>query len=143
MATTAIKNGATNGNALQRCVSLANGALSPDQRVNYEFGLVLGVDDFRQEQLYFLARDYLHNRSLHGYGTVAGLDVIADRPADSTREMLVTVTPGMAVDQFGRTINLRDEQCAVGCVVCAPGAGRQRAARRRGQAGCALCRRRL
>ena len=112
MATTAIKNGASNGNVLQRCVSLANGALSPDQRVNYEFGLVLGVDDFRQEQLYFLARDYLHNRSLHGYGTVAGLDVIADRPADSTREMLVTVTPGMAVDQFGRTINLRDEQCA-------------------------------
>jgi len=112
MATTAIKNGASNGNVLQRCVSLANGALSPDQRVNYEFGLVLGVDDFRQEQLYFLARDYLHNRSLHGYGTVAGLDVIADRPTDSTREMLVTVTPGMAVDQFGRTINLRDEQCA-------------------------------
>lgn len=112
MATTAIKNGASNGNVLQRCVSLANGALSPDQRVNYEFGLVLGVDDFRQEQLYFLARDTLHNRSLHGYGTVAGLDVIADRPADSTREMLVTVTPGMAVDQFGRTIALRDEQCA-------------------------------
>ena len=112
MATTAITNGASNGNVLQRCVSLANGALSPDQRVNYEFGLVLGVDDFRQEQLYFLARDYLHNRSLHGYGTVAGLDVIADRPADSTREMLATVTPGMAVDQFGRTINLRDEQCA-------------------------------
>ena len=43
---------------------------------------------------------------------MAGLDVVADRPADSTREMLVTVTPGMAVDQFGRTINLRDEQCA-------------------------------
>lgn len=104
---------AGNGNAaLQRCVSLANGALRSDQRVNYEFGLVLGVDDFRQEQLYFLEKDYLHSRGLHGYGTVFGLEVTASRPADNSDEMLITVQPGMALDQLGRPIVVRDEQCA-------------------------------
>lgn len=104
---------ASNGNgALQRCASLANGALRPDQRVNYEFGLVLGVDDFRQEQLYFLEKDYLHNRGLHGFGTVFGLEVTAGRPADSSDEMLITVSPGMGIDQFGRPIVIREEQCA-------------------------------
>lgn len=104
---------AANGNGtLQRCVSLANGALSPDQRVNYEFGLVLGVDDFRQEQLYHLEKHYQHNRSLHGYGTVHGLEVTADRPADSSDEMLITVQPGLGIDQFGRPIVIPDEQCA-------------------------------
>ena len=98
--------------SLQRCVSLANGSLTPDQRVNYEFGLVLGVDEFRQEQLYFLEKDRLHQRSLHGYGTVYGLAVTATRPADNSDEMLITVEPGVAVDQFGRTIVLREEQCA-------------------------------
>ncbi|MFN2168104.1 MAG: hypothetical protein ACK2U9_17825, partial [Anaerolineae bacterium] len=101
-----------NGQVLQRCVSLANGALSPDQRVNYEFGLVLGVDEFRQEQLYFLEKDRLHQRSLHGYGTVYGLGVTATRPADDSDEMMITVEPGLAVDQFGRTVVVRDEQCA-------------------------------
>lgn len=103
---------AGNGGTLQRCVSLANGALRSDQRVNYEFGLVLGVDDFRQEQLYFLEKDYLHSRALHGYGTVFGLEVTADRPADNSDEMLITVQPGMALDQLGRPIVVRGEQCA-------------------------------
>ncbi|MCB0255943.1 MAG: hypothetical protein KDI55_19665 [Anaerolineae bacterium] len=102
-----------NGNGvLQRCMSLASGALSPDQRVNYEFGQVLGVDEFRQEQQYFLQKEYLHNRSLHGYGTVSGLRVSAARPDDDADEMLVTVDPGIGVDQFGRVFVLREEQCA-------------------------------
>ena len=103
---------ASTASSLQRCVSLANGSLSPDQRVNYEYGLVLGVDEFRQEQLYFLEKGYLHQRSLHGYGTVYGLAVTATRPPDSSDEMLITAEPGVAVDQFGRTIVLREEQCA-------------------------------
>ena len=32
-------------------------ALDPLQRVNYTFGMVLGVDDFRQEHAYLAARD--------------------------------------------------------------------------------------
>jgi hypothetical protein len=96
----------------QRCVSLASGVLSPDLRVNYEFGLVLGVDEFKQEQMYFLEKDYLHNRALHGYGTVYGLKVEATRPADEAKDVLITVEPGLGIDQCGRYILLRNAQCA-------------------------------
>ncbi len=96
----------------QRCVSLASGVLSPDLRVNYEFGLVLGVDEFKQEQMYFLEKDYLHNRALHGYGTVYGLKVEATRPADDSKDVLITVEPGLGIDQCGRPILLRNAQCA-------------------------------
>lgn len=108
-------NGSNGGGAtqtLERCVSLANGALSPDLRVNYEFGLVLGVDEFRQEQLYFLEKDRLHQRGLHGYGTVYGLGVTATATADASDERLIAVQPGLGIDQFGRNIVLREEQCA-------------------------------
>lgn len=100
------------GNVTQRCVSLTDGALSPDLRVNYEFGLVLGVDEFRQEQLYHLEKDYQHNRSLHGYGTVYGLRVTTSRPGADGDDVLVTVEPGMAIDQWGRAVVVRDPQCA-------------------------------
>lgn len=96
----------------QRCVSLATGVLSPDLRVNYEFGLVLGVDEFKQEQLYFLEKDYLHNRALHGYGTVYGLKIEATRPDDDKKDVLITVEPGLGIDQCGRPILLRNAQCA-------------------------------
>lgn len=96
----------------QQCVSLANGALSPDLRVNYEFGLVMGVNEFRQEQEYFLEKDYLYNRELHGYGTASGLKVTAARPPDNANEVLITVGPGMALDQWGRPIVVRNDQCA-------------------------------
>ena len=45
------------------------------KRVNYTFGLVLGADEFIQEQSYFLAKHRRHNQWLHGYGTVDGLKV--------------------------------------------------------------------
>ncbi|HEY7066784.1 MAG TPA: hypothetical protein VIC57_09375 [Candidatus Dormibacteraeota bacterium] len=96
----------------QKCVSLADGTLSPDLRVNYEFGLVLGVDDFRQEQLYFLEKEYLYNRALHGYGTVYGLKVRTSRPPDNAHEVVVQIEPGLGLDQWGRPIVLRNAQCA-------------------------------
>ena len=42
--------------------------LDPDKRVKYSLGLVLGVDEFEQEQHYLLGRGRQHNRALHGYG---------------------------------------------------------------------------
>ena len=97
---------------ISRCVALSNGAISPDLRVNYEFGMVLGVDEFRQEQKYFLEKDYLYNRALHGSGTVYGLNVTADRPPDNSAEVQVTIEPGLAIDQWGRPIVIRNTQCA-------------------------------
>jgi len=93
--------------------SLAEGTLNPDSRVNYNFGLVLGVNEFRQEQLYFLDKHYLHNGELHGYGSVTGLSVDAARyPKDKPTDVEVTIHPGMAIDQLGRPLIMREDQCA-------------------------------
>ena len=100
------------GDVNLHCVSPDSVPLSPDLRVNYEFGLVLGVDEFRQEQRYFLEKDWLHDRALHGYGTVYGLDVTVDRPPDNANEVMVTVHAGMGVDQWGRPVVIRNDQCA-------------------------------
>lgn len=100
------------GGVTQRCVSLTTGTLSPDLRVNYAFGMVLGVDDFTQEQRYFLEKEHLHNRALHGFGTVFGLNVDLSTPSDRADDLLITVRPGMGIDQLGRAFVVRSDQCA-------------------------------
>jgi hypothetical protein len=76
----------------------------PDKRVRYSLGLVLGEDDLAQEQYYFLQRDRLHARRLHGYGTVCGLEVTESNGT-------VTVEEGLAVDRHGRVIRVTPRQC--------------------------------
>ena len=92
-----------------RCVSLGRGDKDPLERVNYEFGLVLGVDEFVAEQCYFLEKEYMTNRSLHGYGTVSGLNVRAEANADDVE---IRVAPGIGIDQYGRMFVVSQEQCA-------------------------------
>ncbi|MGA1839276.1 MAG: hypothetical protein ACMUIU_01515 [bacterium] len=83
--------------------------LDPLKRVNYTKGLVLGVDEFEQEQFYLMERDHLQNRALHGYGTIWGLDVsVCGSPEDPE----VMVSPGLALDTSGRMINVTTAQCA-------------------------------
>lgn len=84
-------------------------ALDPSKRVRYTTGLVLGVDEFLQEQTHFMERDHRHHRALHGYGTVLGLQVY--RHAEEGVPEVV-VTPGMAVDPQGRSICVPAAQCA-------------------------------
>lgn len=87
-----------------------NLTLDPQKRVCYTQGLVLGVDEFIQEELYFLEQNRVHNRGLHGYGTVTGLDVqIRDTTADGPE---IYVAPGLAVDPLGRTIHVPEARCA-------------------------------
>lgn len=43
------------------------------KRLNYFHGQMLGAHDLRTEQAYFREKIKLHNRCLHGYGTVCGL----------------------------------------------------------------------
>ena len=91
-----------------KSINCQQSVLDPQKRVQYTRGLVLGVDEFRQEQTHFLERDRLHNRSLHGYGTVYGLSVrvdIGDEPE-------VVVEPGMAIDPSGQHICVPSPQCA-------------------------------
>ena len=86
------------------CTAPSRTQPDPYKRVNYTLGLVLGVDEFDQEQNYFLERDRQHNREFHGYGTVCGLEL----SRDGTR---VIVSPGMAIDPLGRVIRVNKEQC--------------------------------
>lgn len=94
------------------CVSISTGTLSPDLRVNYAYGMVLGLGEFLQEQQYFLQKDYLHERALHGFGTVYGLQVTTSPTAGSPGDYTLGVTPGMAIDQWGREVVVRSAQCA-------------------------------
>lgn len=84
--------------------------LDPTKRVNYIHGLVLGVDEFKQEEFYLLEKDKLHNRSLHGYGTVCGLKI--DQQATSAG-LEIQVSAGMAVSPSGQVIQVPRTQCSV------------------------------
>lgn len=76
------------------------------KRVNYVQGMLLGVDDFVQEQAYHIARRHELARELLGYGTVRGLRVTVD--AGTAR---VRVTPGMAWTPSGAPVCVGSEQC--------------------------------
>ena len=70
------------------------------ERPRYFFGQVIGVDDLEQEQLYHRDKARRHNRFLHGWGIVRGLEVRAG--AHATRK--VTISPGYALDRHGEEI---------------------------------------
>jgi hypothetical protein len=81
--------------------------LDPLKRVNYTFGLVLGVEEFVQSDTYFLAKHRGENRLLHGYGTVCGLNVSA--PTGPNVE--VQVAPGWAITPRGQEIKVPQLMC--------------------------------
>ena len=70
------------------------------QRVHYFTGQVLGEDDFNTEQNYFIEKHRLHNRHLHGWGVVNGLEVSVDK------SNVVHVGPGIAIDCAGNELLL-------------------------------------
>ncbi|HXQ39028.1 MAG TPA: hypothetical protein VN843_33825, partial [Anaerolineales bacterium] len=72
------------------------------KRRNYAYGMVLGVEDFQEEQGYFIDRMRVHNRALHGYGTVSGLEV--SNPEDTAASIIVNA--GVAIDSMGNEIIL-------------------------------------
>lgn len=74
-------------------------ASRPARRPNYFQGKLLGVDDFAQEQEYHRSKRRLHNRLLHGWGVVAGLEVSAGQ---GDTELLIS--PGLAIDACGNEI---------------------------------------
>ncbi len=84
--------------------------LDPHKRVRHFTGLVMGEEEFRQDQLYFMARDELHQRGLHGYGVVSGLGVSLRTNLD-TGHPEVVVAAGMAVNPRGESICVPLAQC--------------------------------
>jgi hypothetical protein len=81
----------------------------PTKRVNYNLGMVLGVDDFTQEFAYLSGRDQWMARDLLGYGTVTGLDVGREIESGGPQ---VSVTQGVALSPRGRLIRVPTAQCA-------------------------------
>jgi hypothetical protein len=78
--------------------------ITEPSRINYFFGRLLTTEDFQQEQQAIRARHWLHNRLLHGFGIVTGLDVTVD--GDS-----IEVSAGVAIDALGREVVLVEPRC--------------------------------
>jgi hypothetical protein len=83
--------------------------LEPSKHVNFVQGMVLGVDDFRQEFSWHAGRHRTLARDLAGYGTVSGLRVHIDPKKDPRQ---VTVEPGLAVTPAGQLARITRGQCA-------------------------------
>jgi competence ComEA-like helix-hairpin-helix protein len=98
---------------LKECIpaSTHSAPLNPTRRVNYEFGMVLGVTDFRQEQAHFQWKSQLSNRLLHGYGTVSGLRVTAEG-VQNPHGVQIRVSAGYAVSPQGRWLWVENDLCA-------------------------------
>jgi len=87
---------------------MANGELIPcpgeklPERNRYFPGKLMTPADFTVDQDYHRARQRVHNRLLHGHGTVCGLTVEPIQPASA----VVVVRPGVAIDCCGREIQV-------------------------------------
>ena len=76
------------------------------KRLNYFTSQFLVEKDFQDEQAYHRRMRHLHNRSLHNWGVVEGLDVI------KSGDKQVSVNSGLAIDSNGNEIVVIDEQPA-------------------------------
>lgn len=76
------------------------------KRPVYYTGRMLTADDLRAEQEYQREKQWLHNRMLHGYGIVAGLEVGLQEDENGNTQLIVS--PGYALDGWGREIVVID-----------------------------------
>lgn len=74
--------------------------LASHVRPRYYAGQLLSEADLRDEQAYQIAKTRLHNRYLHGYGVVCGLEVTCEACDDRS----VTIRPGYALGPCGEDI---------------------------------------
>lgn len=74
-------------------------------RTRFFSGQLLTEADLNNEQSYWLAKSRLHNRFLHGWGVVCGMQVVC-----SDCDGWVTVKPGYAIDPCGNDIIVCSEQ---------------------------------
>lgn len=82
-----------------RKVEIAAVEYSGEKRPTYFAGQLLTADDLRDEQAYLLRKLRRHNRSLHGWGVVSGLEVSRGSAGAS-----VVIAPGLALDVEGHEI---------------------------------------
>lgn len=75
------------------------------ERNHYFTGKFMVARDFAADTEYLLSRHQLHNRLLHGWGIVCGLEVHPHPRPECAREWVV-VTAGFAIDCHGRELVL-------------------------------------
>ena len=82
------------------------------ERPNFFSGQLLTAEELEQEQAYFRERLRRHNRLVHGWGIVSGLEVSPAGGCD------VTVSPGYALDPSGEEVVVPEpahlDVCAAG-----------------------------
>jgi hypothetical protein len=78
--------------------------LFPRKRIKAIDGMAVTADVWEEAHEYHRQLVRFHSLLQHGYGIVAGLDVIASEPADSS----VYVLAGLAVDSLGQAISLSE-----------------------------------
>lgn len=85
----------------------------PFKHVNYNLGMVLGVDDYSQEFSYHAGRLEYALREVVSYGTSTGLSVRIDSVTEGTTVIpQVVVGPGTAINPRGKLIHVDSIQCA-------------------------------
>lgn len=75
------------------------------ERNRYYTGRYLAARDFSAEQEFMLSKQRTHNRMLHGWGIVCGLEVKHHTQADCHKRW-VTISAGYAIDCCGRELAL-------------------------------------
>ncbi|HEY0069629.1 MAG TPA: hypothetical protein VGE04_06650, partial [Chloroflexia bacterium] len=82
----------------------------PFQHVNYTMGMVMGVDEFRQQFAYHDGRDQWQTRAVIGYGTVCGLRLTVETGGSAGPQ--IVVEPGTAINPRGQMIRVPKAMCA-------------------------------
>jgi hypothetical protein len=95
-------------NAADEIVDPLTAAYSAE-RVNYVTGVMLQADDFLAEQTYHRGRLAQLMRHMLGFGTLAGLRVAA--PPRDRKLLEIQVEPGVAIDRYGRLIEVQAPYC--------------------------------
>jgi len=85
-------------------MSLTTKDINRLERVRYFPRQLMTAEDMRTEQSYFVERMRRHNRLLHGWGIICGLQVLPDATAD--QPWRVKVCPGSACAASGDEIHV-------------------------------------
>jgi hypothetical protein len=82
----------------------------PSKHVNFTLGMLLGVDDLKQEFAYLNGRNMSLAREAIGYGTMCGLKISLEVTTTGPR---LSVTSGTALSPRGELICMHPAQCAM------------------------------
>ncbi len=94
---------------ITHCLEARDPALPGDpwSRLRYQYGQLLGAEDFEQEQTHFVLRRRLHNALLHGFGTAWGLRV---HTHDNRSKSQLLINHGLGFDVLGRAIYVNENE---------------------------------